>query len=95
MLKRVYNIDALACECGGRLRFVELIEDKAAAAKALGEAGYFTEAVVPKAIAPSDDTYFYDEAPQDDIAQTAIADADAEEPPSDEALFHDPIPDDW
>jgi hypothetical protein len=25
LLKRVYNVDALACSCGGRLRFIALI----------------------------------------------------------------------
>jgi hypothetical protein len=32
LLRRVYNIDALECpQCGGRLRFIELVEDKAVA----------------------------------------------------------------
>jgi len=35
-LKRVYDIDALACPCGGRLRFIALILD-ADAAKAVLE----------------------------------------------------------
>lgn len=26
LLRRVYNIDALTCLCGGRLKFVELVE---------------------------------------------------------------------
>jgi hypothetical protein len=28
LLKRVHNVDALACLCGGRLSFIELIEDR-------------------------------------------------------------------
>ena len=36
LLKRVYDIDALACPCGGRLRFIALILD-ADAAKAVLE----------------------------------------------------------
>ncbi len=29
LLKRVWNIDALACPCGGRIRFIAVIEDAA------------------------------------------------------------------
>jgi hypothetical protein len=37
LLRRVYDIDALACPCGGRLRFTELVTDPAEARTILQE----------------------------------------------------------
>ena len=39
LLKRVYDIDALACPCGGRLRFKEVIDEHERAAKILRRLG--------------------------------------------------------
>jgi hypothetical protein len=39
LLRRVWNIDALACPCGGRLRFVEVVTDKKRARQLLQKAG--------------------------------------------------------
>ncbi len=37
LLRRVYDIDALACPCGGRLRFTDLVTDSDEARAALEE----------------------------------------------------------
>jgi Putative transposase len=45
LLKRVYTVDALACtECGGRMRFTDVFEDKRAACEELTRRGLPCEA---------------------------------------------------
>ncbi len=45
LLKRVHDVDALACQkCGGRMRFVELVEDPRTAREFLADAGMPSEA---------------------------------------------------
>ncbi len=39
LLKRIYDVDALACSCGGRLRFIALILDDEPARKILDSLG--------------------------------------------------------
>jgi hypothetical protein len=44
LLKRVHDVDALACQrCGGRMRFVELVEDPRSARELLADAGMSNE----------------------------------------------------
>ena len=43
LLKRVYDVDALACECGGRLRFIALITERETARIVLRGHGLPTE----------------------------------------------------
>lgn len=50
LLRRVYDVDALACPCGGRLRFVEVIDDTADAGIALRTLGLPAE---PPVVAPA------------------------------------------
>jgi len=38
-LKRVHSVDALACPCGGRLKFVELITEPSTAREVLASMG--------------------------------------------------------
>jgi len=38
-LKRVYDVDALACSCGGRLRFIALILESDVARRILDSLG--------------------------------------------------------
>jgi len=45
LLKRVHSVDALACPCGGRLKFVELITEPTAAREVLANMGLPTRAV--------------------------------------------------
>jgi hypothetical protein len=54
LLKRVWNTDALACSCGGRLKLVKLVTDEAEASEALRRAGL-----------PSESPTFFDESPPD------------------------------
>jgi hypothetical protein len=39
LLKRIYDVDALACPCGGRLRFIALILDEELAREILDSLG--------------------------------------------------------
>ena len=56
LLKRVYDIDALACPCGGRLRFKEVVDERDHAAKILHRLGLPTEPpIIARARAPTDD----------------------------------------
>ena len=53
MLRRVFEIDVLACpDCGGRLRLLATIEDPAIAGKILGHLGLEVEPPVPAAPLP-------------------------------------------
>ena len=56
LLKRVHNIDSLACPCGGRLKFVELITEPTTAREILQSMGLPTE-LPPIAKARSPDFY--------------------------------------
>ena len=62
LLKRVYDVDALACPCGGRLRFIALITDQETAQTIL-EAMALPAEPPPVARARSPD--FVDEIPPD------------------------------
>lgn len=44
LLRRVYDVDVLACPCGGRLRFVELATEQPALGEILERMGLPTEA---------------------------------------------------
>ncbi|MEO7033618.1 MAG: ATP-dependent helicase HrpA [Polyangiaceae bacterium] len=44
LLKRVYDIDALACACGGRLQFIALIIDEESARSILASLKLPTQA---------------------------------------------------
>jgi hypothetical protein len=62
LLKRVWNTDALACPCGGRLKLVKLVTDEAEASQALRRAGLPSE---PPPIARARSPTFFDEPPPD------------------------------
>jgi len=64
LLKRVYDVDALACPCGGRLKFVEVVTEADRARQLLGELGLdLTAPKVARARSPTDD---FDPPPPDD-----------------------------
>jgi hypothetical protein len=64
LLKRTYDVDALACPCGGRLKFVEVVTEAARARELLEELGLATAAPpIARARSPTDDT---DPPPPDD-----------------------------
>ncbi len=48
LLRRVYDIDSLACPCGGRLKFVELITDPEAAHALLVQSGLPHQPTIPR-----------------------------------------------
>jgi hypothetical protein len=53
LLKRIYDVDALACPCGGRLRFIALILDEELACEILDSLGLPSRAPpVARALAP-------------------------------------------
>jgi hypothetical protein len=47
LLFRVYDVDALACPCGGRLRFLELVTERPAVCEILTRLGLPTDAPMP------------------------------------------------
>lgn len=53
LLHRVYDVDALACPCGGRLRFLELVTEPLAAREILTRLGLPAEAREPLSAAAS------------------------------------------
>ncbi len=56
LLKRVHDVDALACPCGGRLKFVELVTEADRARHLLRELGLDLAApMVARARSPTDD----------------------------------------
>ena len=55
-MRRVHSVDALACPCGGRLKFVELITEPSAAREVLESMGLPTD-LPPIAKARSPDFY--------------------------------------
>jgi len=61
LLKRVYDIDSLACPCGGRLKFVDVITEPTTAREVLATMGLPTD-LPPIAKARSPDFYFYQES---------------------------------
>ncbi len=63
LLKRVHDVDALACPCGGRLKFVQLVTEPVIAKEILQGMGLLTEAP-PIARARSPD--LIDDLPPDD-----------------------------
>lgn len=73
LLKRVYDIDVLACPCGGRLRFKEVIDEREHAAKILRRLGLPAEPpIIARARAPTDDDppdpqTWIDPQPPDDL----------------------------
>jgi hypothetical protein len=62
LLKRVYDLDALACPCGGRLRFVEVVTEAERARALLEQLGLHTAPPVARARSPTLDP---DPAPED------------------------------
>ena len=62
LLKRVWNVEALACPCGGRLKFVALVTDESKTRSALEKAGLPAE---PPPIARARSPTVYDEPPPD------------------------------
>jgi hypothetical protein len=56
LLKRVHSVDALACPCGGRLKFVELVTESTTAREILASMGLPTD-LPPIARARSPDFY--------------------------------------
>jgi hypothetical protein len=64
LLKRVHDVDALACPCGGRLKFVEVVTEADRARDLLRELGLdLTVPPVARARSPTDD---FDPPPPDD-----------------------------
>jgi hypothetical protein len=63
LLRRVHSVDALACPCGGRLRFVALVTEPETAKEILQSMGLPTD-LPPVARARSPD--FYQESPPAD-----------------------------
>ena len=54
MLKRTYDLDVLACACGGRLKFVELVTDTYRAREVLVVLGVpYMLPPLPRARAPN------------------------------------------
>ncbi|MBN1605030.1 MAG: transposase [Polyangiaceae bacterium] len=62
LLKRVWDIDALACPCGGRLKLVRLVTDEGEAREALCKAGLPAN---PPPVARARSPTFFDEPPPD------------------------------
>lgn len=73
LLKRVYDIDALACPCGGRLTFIELIESKKKAVRQLIARGLHVEPTVTPKGPVDDPSDHVDEIPTDDWDQSSAA----------------------
>ncbi len=82
LLKRIYDVDALACECGGRLRFIALITEPETARAVLRGHGLPTEPPLIVTSRPPCLADFFDAAPPDYF----------EPPPPD---FFDAPPPDW
>ncbi|MBI3201126.1 MAG: transposase [Myxococcales bacterium] len=78
LLRRVYDIDALQCSCGGRLRFVEVVDDRKAAAVMLRALGFPPEP--PDVARARDPTPDFDPSPLDTHVDAAHAD-DFDPPP--------------
>jgi hypothetical protein len=56
LLKRIHNVDALACPCGGRLRFVQVVTEPETARTILESMGLPTDPPpVAKARSPAFD----------------------------------------
>jgi hypothetical protein len=55
LLLRVHDVDALACPCGGRLRFIELATDRARAREILDRLGLPLDAPEPRPVRASRD----------------------------------------
>ena len=62
LLKRVWNIDGLACPCGGRVKLVKLVADEGEARAALCKAGLTAN---PPPVARARSPTFFDEPPPD------------------------------
>jgi len=59
LLKRVYDVDALACPCGGRLKFVEVVTESTTAREVLASMGLPTD---PPPVARARSPDFYQES---------------------------------
>jgi hypothetical protein len=73
LLKRVYNIDALASPCGGRLTFIELIESKREAVAQLTARGLPVEHTFLPQSPPPSNTDHVDGLPVEDWHQSTSA----------------------
>jgi hypothetical protein len=64
LLRRTYAVDVLACtRCGGRLRLLSAITEKATAQKILEHLGLPAELTVPRARSPDEELFAWAEAP--------------------------------
>lgn len=71
LLRRVYNIDAVACPCGGRFTFIELIESKKEAVAQLIARGLPVEhSFLPQGPPPSGRDHV-DDLPEEDWDQSS------------------------
>ena len=70
LLKRVYNIDALACPCGGRLKFEELVIERDKVREQLLQRGLSPEPYTPRQRRQLSDREVYAAAPQQDWDQS-------------------------
>ena len=95
LLRHVHDIDALACPCGGRLRFVQLVTTLEEARPLLDVRGLPTRAPAPRERPPSDPRDFYDPEPPDEHHEPETARPRIRPPPEpDEHLFVDEAPPD-
>ena len=62
MLRRVWDIDSLACPCGGRIKLKRLVTDEAAVRETLKKAGLPAD---PPPIARARSPTFFDAPPPD------------------------------
>jgi hypothetical protein len=72
LLRRVYDVDALRCPCGGRLSFVAVVTDRAAGAAILRELGL--PADPPPLSRSRDPTPDFDPLPPDAHVDEALSD---------------------
>ena len=83
LLRRVYDVDALACPCGGRLKFIELVDNERDARAFLETGGAVVDAEpTPSLPVPFDgDTWGDPSGPYDFF--DPLPDYGATEPPPD------------
>jgi hypothetical protein len=93
LLQRVYDIDALACPCGGRLKFTELFDTTSEASKYLRARGLPIIVTAPRPKPAQADHHFVDDLPDEDWDQTTVMQP-ATDSPDPNTDFKDPIWDD-
>ena len=105
LLKRVYNIDVLACPCGGRLKFEELVIERAEVREHFVQRGLSPNAPRRRYGRTTDERDAYMASPPEDWDQSDEAPAedwDQSRPTgrvnasgNGDAYFRNPIRDDW